>query len=188
MITSAFLHAGLVHLAFNGLLLWQLGQMLERGLGRATFVGVTLSGLAGGSFGVIGLSWLVLATPVGALPVAARFLGAGPLSLTVGASGAVFGLMGAVLIVHRRRGISPWATSEGSMVGALVLLNLVLTFAIPSISVGGHVGGLLGGAAATMMATQGSRGGAAFRAITLALVLLVASTVIARAIVRTLLA
>ena len=188
LLTSAFLHGGLVHLAFNGLLLWRLGQMLEPAFGRGTFLGVTLSGLAGGSLGIVGLSWLVVATPVGSLPFAAGFLGAGPLSLTVGASGAVFGLMGAVLVLHRRRGVSPWATSDGSAVGALVLLNLVLTFAVPSISVGGHVGGLLGGAAAALLADQGPRRGGAVRVTTFALGLLGASIVLARAIVRTLLA
>jgi membrane associated rhomboid family serine protease len=62
--------------------------------------------------------------------------------------------MGALLVMFRRRGIDPWATTEGSAVGALVLLNLVLTFAVPSISVGGHVGGLLGGGAAAFLLSR----------------------------------
>jgi membrane associated rhomboid family serine protease len=182
LITSAFLHGGLVHLAFNGLLLWRLGLMLEPRLGAATFLGLTASGLAGGALGIVGLSWLVVATPVGTVPIAAGLLGAGPFTITVGASGAVFGLMGAVLVLLRRRGIDPWATSEGSTVGALVLLNLVLTFAVPSISVGGHVGGLLGGAAAaTLVGTQRRPGPAdAARTLGLAALLLVAAVAVAR--------
>jgi membrane associated rhomboid family serine protease len=188
LVTSAFLHGGLVHLAFNGLLLWRLGQMLEPGLGAATFLGVTASGLAGGSLGVISLSWLVVATPIGSVPTVVGLLGANPFTITVGASGAVFGLMGAVLVLLRRRGIDPWATSEGSMVGALVLLNLVLTVAIPSISLGGHVGGLLGGAAAAALVGQRrSRGAAdALRTSLFALALLVAAAAVARSVVTAL--
>ena len=188
LITSAFLHGGLVHLAFNGLLLWRLGLMLEPRLGAATFLGLTASGLAGGALGIVGLSWLVVATPLGTLPLAAGLLGAGPFTITVGASGAVFGLMGAVLVLLRRRGIDPWATTEGSTVGALVLLNLVLTFAVPSISVGGHVGGLLGGAAAALLVGTQRRPGTADAARTLGLaaLLLVAAVAVARDIVRVL--
>lgn len=187
LITSAFLHGGLIHLAFNGLLLWRLGQMLEPALGPATFLGVTASGLAGGGLGVVGLSWLVVATPLRSLPAAAGLLGAGPVTITVGASGAVFGLMGAVLVLLRRRGIDPWATYEGSTVGALVLLNLVLTFAVPSISVGGHVGGLLGGAtAATLVGLRRRPRADALRTLGLSVLLLAAAVMLAQDLVRTL--
>jgi len=182
LITSAFLHGGLVHLAFNGLLLWRLGQMLEPLVGPGTFLGLAASGMAGGSLGVVGLSWIVVATPLGSFPAAGWVLGAGPLTITVGASGAVFGLMGAVLVLLRRRGIDPWSTSEGSAVGALVLLNLVLTFAVPSISVGGHVGGLIGGGAAAALVTS-RRGGDTLRTVGLAAVLLVIATLVARQVV-----
>jgi len=159
LVTSAFLHAGLLHLAFNSILLWRLGQMLEPAFGPGSFLGLAASGLAGGSLGVVGLSWLVVATPLGTSAAARWVLGAGPTSITVGASGAVFGLMGAVLVLLRRRGVSPWATEEGSMVAALVVLNLVLTFALPAISVGGHVGGLLAGGGAAMLLGQRRAGG-----------------------------
>ena len=187
LVTSAFLHGGLIHLAFNGLLLWRLGQLLEPALGPATFLGVTASGLAGGGLGVVGRSWLVVATPLRSMPAAAGLLGAGPVTITVGASGAVFGLMGAVLVLLRRRGIDPWATYEGSTVGALVLLNLVLTFVVPSISVGGHVGGLLGGAAAAALVGLRRRPHIdALRTLGLAVLLLGAAVVVARDLVRTL--
>lgn len=199
LITSAFLHAGFLHLAFNGILLWRLGQMLEPAVGPGAFLGLAASGMAGGSLGVVGLSWLVVATPISALPAAGWVLGAGPTTVTVGASGAVFGLMGVVLVLLRRRGISARATEEGSMVAGLVILNLVLTFAVPSISVGGHVGGLLAGGGAAMLLRDRDRpqGRARDRtrrgltrdaAMTLALatVLLGAATFIARDVVRVL--
>ena len=151
LVTSAFLHAGFLHLAFNGILLWRLGQMIESTVGAGTFLGIAASGVAGGSLGVVGLSWLVVATPLREVPAAGWILGAGPTSITVGASGAVFGLMGAFLVLLRRRGVDPWATPDGSMVVALVLLNLALTFVVPSISLGGHVGGLLAGSTAALL-------------------------------------
>ena len=85
-------------------------------------------------------------------------------------------------VLLRRRGVDPWSTSDGSTVGALVLLNLVLTFAIPSISVGGHLGGLLGGGAAAALVTS-RRGGDTLRTVVLALALLLASTLIAQQVV-----
>lgn len=182
LVTSAFLHGGLVHLAFNGLLLWRLGQLLEPMVGPGTFFGLTASGMAGGGLGVVGLSWLAVATPLDAFPAVGWLLGAGPLSNTVGASGAVFGLMGAVLVLLRRRGVDPWRTTEGSTVGALVLLNLVLTFAVPSISVGGHVGGLIGGGSAAAL-VRSRRSSDALRTIGLAVLLLVAATFLARQVV-----
>jgi membrane associated rhomboid family serine protease len=157
--------------------------MLELMVGPGTFLGLAASGMAGGGLGVVGLSWVVVATPLGVLPATGWLLGAGPLTITVGASGAVFGLMGAVLVLLRRRGIDPWSTSEGSMVGALVLLNLVLTFAVPTISVGGHVGGLLGGGAAAALVTTHRRG-ATVRTVGFAVLLLVLATLVAQQVVR----
>lgn len=138
LVTGGFLHANLLHIGFNGYLLWQLGGMMEPSLGRARFLGVYAAGLAGGSAGVVLLSWE---------------------QSTLGASGAVFGLMGAAMVLLRRRGVDPWRTS----IGSLVLLNLVLTFVIPGISVGGHLGGLGGGAlaAVTLAASDGRRSSAA---------------------------
>lgn len=120
MISSGFLHANLIHIGFNMWVLYQLGQVLEPVLGRLRFGLVYGAAMLTGSFGVLLLS---------------------PDDLTVGASGAVFGLMGAAVAVFRSRGINPFDTGLG---GAIVL-NLAFTFAIPGISIGGHVGGLIGG-------------------------------------------
>jgi membrane associated rhomboid family serine protease len=121
--TSAFLHAGLIHIGFNMLLLWQLGNMLEPALGRVRFGLVAFTALVSASLGVLLLS---------------------PDSLTVGASGIVFGLMGAAFLSMRARGVDPMQSG----IGGLIVINLLLTFAIPGISIGGHLGGLAGGAVA----------------------------------------
>ena len=121
LLKSGFVHYGLLHLAFNMLLLWQFGSMLEPALGRVRFVALYFVALLGGSFGAVYLS---------------------PDALTAGASGAVFGMVGAAAIGLRQRGLSVW----DSGVGGLLVVNLVLTFVIPNISIGGHVGGLVGGA------------------------------------------
>jgi membrane associated rhomboid family serine protease len=125
LVTAGFLHGGLLHIGFNGYLLWMLGQMLEPALGRARFSALFAAGLLGGSAGALALTWT---------------------APTIGASGAVFGLMGAAMVGMRVRGVNPMQTS----IGSLVVLNLVLTFVLPGISIGGHVGGLLGGALAAL--------------------------------------
>lgn len=121
-ITSGFLHSGAFHLMFNMWALYQLGRALERHLGAATFGALYALGLAGGSLGVVAL--------------------ASPSTLTVGASGAIFGLMGALVAFDLLSGRNPM---DGG-VGTVVLLNLGITFLVPGISIGGHVGGLVAGA------------------------------------------
>ena len=120
LITSGFLHANLIHIGFNMWVLYQLGRLLEPALGRVRFGLIYLVSMLSGGFGVLLMS---------------------PNGLTVGASGAVFGLMGAAVAVFRSRGINAFDTG----LGGVIVLNLVFTFAIPGISIGGHVGGLIGG-------------------------------------------
>ena len=122
VVSSAFLHDGLFHIGFNMYALWILGPLLERALGRVRFVVLYVVALLGGAFGVLLVD---------------------PLQFTVGASGAVFGLMGATLVLQRAAGFSIWQTPLAPVLG----INLLLTFGIPQISIGGHVGGLVAGAA-----------------------------------------
>ena len=127
LVTAGFIHFGIIHIGFNMLLLYQLGQLLEPALGRVRFALLYIAALLGGSAGA------VLIEQQG---------------LHGGASGAVFGLMAAAAVGLRHRGINPLATS----IGPLLLINLLLTFSIPGISIGGHVGGIIaGGAAAYVM-------------------------------------
>jgi membrane associated rhomboid family serine protease len=122
LVTSGFMHVNLLHVGFNCLLLWQLGSLLEPALGRVRFGLLYVAALLAGAVGVLLLD---------------------PLALTAGASGAVFGLMGAAVVGLRSRGVNPMQTG----LGGLLVINLVLTFAVPGISIGGHLGGLAGGAA-----------------------------------------
>jgi membrane associated rhomboid family serine protease len=119
VVTSGFLHYDILHIGFNMVLLWWLGSMLEPALGRVRFAVLYLGALLAGSLGVLLLD---------------------PRALTGGASGAVFGLMGAAFLFQRQRGIDPMQTG----IGGLIVVNLLLSFR-PGVSIGGHVGGLVGG-------------------------------------------
>jgi membrane associated rhomboid family serine protease len=120
LITGGFLHASPAHLAFNMFALYSLGVGLERVLGSFRFVLAYASCLLAGSFGALLVS---------------------PNALTVGASGAVFGLFGILLAFQLSRGIPLGETR----LGLVLAINLGFTFLIPGISIGGHLGGLVGG-------------------------------------------
>lgn len=127
LITSGFLHYGIIHLGFNMYLLYLLGQMLEPTLGRVRFLLVYFASLLGGSAGVLLLE---------------------PNALTAGASGAVFGLMGMAFVGSYLHGANPLNTS----IGTLLMLNLFLTFMLRDrISVGGHLGGAIAGAVCAVL-------------------------------------
>jgi membrane associated rhomboid family serine protease len=119
LVTAMFLHASILHIAFNMYALWVIGRPVEQYLGTARYVGLYfVSGLAGSA---------------GALLQS-------PFTPVLGASGAIFGILGAMMILE-------WQVT-GSLAGqaaALVAINLGLSFVIPGISWGGHVGGLIGG-------------------------------------------
>ena len=134
IVTGGFLHAGLLHLGFNMFALYFLGFLLEPAIGPWRFVAVYFVSLLGGAFGALLLD---------------------PLELTVGASGAVFGLMAAGFIVARNRGLDDLA----SQIGFFVIINLVFTFSISNISIGGHIGGLIAGGLAAMAIAVGERRG-----------------------------
>jgi membrane associated rhomboid family serine protease len=129
LITGGFLHdpTNPLHIFFNMYILYWLGTMLEPVLGHVRFAALYFASLLAGAFGA---------------------LVAAPHSLTVGASGAVFGLMAAAFIFQRARGVDPWRSG----LGPVILFNLALPFLFPNlnISIGGHVGGLIGGAVAAL--------------------------------------
>jgi membrane associated rhomboid family serine protease len=121
LVTSGFMHFGIIHIAFNMYFLYVLGPMLEPALGRINYLLLYFASLLGGSLGVI-------------------LLDSG--GITAGASGAVFGLLAAATVGLWRRGVNPFTTG----IGTTLLLNLFITFAIPGISIGGHIGGAIAGA------------------------------------------
>jgi membrane associated rhomboid family serine protease len=126
LLTAGFLHYGPLHLLLNMYVLYILGGMLEPAIGKLRFALIYFVSLLAGSFGAVLLT---------------------PYASTAGASGAIFGLMGAAFMLMRSRGINPMQSG----LGVLILLNLGITFLIPGISIGGHLGGLVGGAVAGLL-------------------------------------
>jgi membrane associated rhomboid family serine protease len=119
LITATFLHYGPLHLGLNMLVLWFIGPPLEEYFGHWRYLLVYLvSGLAGSAGALV---W-------------------SPSALTVGASGAIWGIMGAALVLEGRR-----IYVFGGQAMGLVVFNLIITLVIPGISIGGHIGGLIGG-------------------------------------------
>jgi membrane associated rhomboid family serine protease len=133
---------------------------------------------------VVLLSWLWAATPLADLPVIGNVVTSHPGIPTIGASGAVFALMGAAMAGLRNRGVNPWRTD----IGGLVLLNLGITFFVPGISVGGHIGGLLGGVLAGKLLMVGAedRRAAAIRVGAIGVAMLVVAVVVGRLILNAL--
>jgi len=132
VITGGFLHGNLIHLGMNMFVLWIFGPTLERTVGHLQFALVYMTALVAGSFGALLLE---------------------PFIPTVGASGAIYGLFGLFLVLQRRTGVDPWASGILPLLG----INLLLTFAIPGISIGGHLGGLAGGALAGLIVVESLR-------------------------------
>ncbi len=131
-LTSAFAHsrAGVTHIAFNMFALWSLGRGMELSLGRARFAALYLiSALAGG----VGFVLLSMPPSIGNPGGTNWYVG------MVGASGAVFGLFGALVVLYRHAGIN-----MGSL-GVVLLLNAVISFAVPNVAWQGHLGGFLAG-------------------------------------------
>lgn len=131
LITSAFLHAGPLHLGLNMLALWWFGTPVEAFLGRWRYLLVYLvSGLAGSAGALV----------------------ASPDAVTVGASGAIFGILGSALVLERQR-----LNVLGGSALAIIVINIIFTLTIPGISIGGHLGGLAGGATATLVLSHFGR-------------------------------
>lgn len=132
LVTATFLHAGALHLLLNMFALASLGPALETALGRLRFAALYLLSALGGSV--------------------AGFVLAPPTTLSVGASGAIFGLFGAYYVVVRALG-----GNTGSIVG-LLAVNLVITFALPFIDWRAHLGGLVTGAVVAVVLARAPRG------------------------------
>ena len=159
LITSAFLHGGLIHIVANMLALLQVGPYLEAALGRTRFLALYLVSALGGS--------------------AASMLLSDPTSLSVGASGAIFGLFGALFVVVRRLG------GDTGAITTIIAINTVIGFVVPIIDWRAHLGGLVTGAlvaAAFAYAPRAQRTAVHVGACVLALGL-IAAVVLARAAV-----
>jgi membrane associated rhomboid family serine protease len=119
LVTAMFLHESLLHIGFNMYALFVIGRVVEQYLGTARYIGLYfVSGLAGSAVALL----------------------QSPTTPVLGASGAIFGILGAMLILE-------WQLT-GSLRGqaaVLIVINLVISFVVPGISWGGHVGGLIGG-------------------------------------------
>ena len=137
MITAMFLHGSLVHLVVNMVMLYWIGSPVEQAVGHLRFLLIYfVSGLCGSA---------------GALMLT------DPNAITVGASGAIFGILGAALVYERQR-----TFVLGGSALSIIVINLVLTFAIPNISIGGHIGGLIGGAGCGLALSRMGRVHAAY--------------------------
>jgi membrane associated rhomboid family serine protease len=135
LVGAAFLHANLIHLALNMFFLWIVGAPVEEAIGRARFALLYLVSGLGGSAGALLLS---------------------PEAVTVGASGALFGILGAALVFERQR-----TYVLGGSALTLVILSVILTFR-PGISIGGHLGGFAAGALAALALSRLGRAHAAY--------------------------
>lgn len=121
LLFSGFLHDGILHILFNMVFLYIMGRMLEPAIGRLNFVVVYFVSLLAGSFGALLFQ---------------------PDIPTIGASGALFGILGALIVVAYYRGISIWQSG----LGLTLVINVVFSLSVQGISIGGHLGGLVGGA------------------------------------------
>jgi membrane associated rhomboid family serine protease len=124
MITSAFIHNGIMHVMFNGYSLWVLGNLIERVVGPARFLLVFTVSVITGCLAVMVLS---------------------PESLTVGASAGIFGLFSALFLINRGFG------SNNVSLLAIIGLNLAIGFIVPGIAWEAHIGGLIGGLVTTLV-------------------------------------
>ena len=157
LLTAAFLHYGPIHLGLNMLALWWIGRPLEAYLGSVRFLLLYLvSGLAGSAGALI----------------------ASPNGITVGASGAIFGILGAAIVLERQG-----TYVLGGSALPLLIVNLAFTFAVPGISIGGHLGGAIGGALSILVLSRFGKGSAAYSRIDfLSIVSLVAIGVVSVAV------
>jgi membrane associated rhomboid family serine protease len=147
ILTSGFIHYGVLHIAFNMYALYIFGPALETRFGHARFALLYLAALLIGSFGALLVS---------------------PDAATAGASGAIFGLVGALIAVTQAERIP----IQNSPIFGYAIVALLFTFTFSGISVGGHLGGLAGGYVAGWLLELSLRRGLSFAATLAPLVLL----------------
>ncbi len=131
LVTSGFVHDGILHIGVNMLSLYWIGMVLEPAIGHVNFAVVYFVSLLAGSFGAL------LFQP--GVP-------------TVGASGAIFGVFGALIVVAYHRGIPIWQSG----LGFVLVLNLIFSVTFAGISIGGHLGGLAAGLICGEILVQGT--------------------------------
>jgi membrane associated rhomboid family serine protease len=155
LLTAGFLHASFFHIAFNMYALYFLGRLLEPSLGHVRFLALYFASLLAGSFGAVLLD---------------------PQTPVVGASTAIFGLLGAAILIGHNRGMDVMASG----LGPILLINLLITF-FPgfNISIGGHVGGLIGGVLAALAIEAFAKRRSPAAAVLVCTVIAVASVVAA---------
>lgn len=129
LLTSGFLHDGFLHVLFNMWFLYVMGRILEPVVGRVNFLVIYFVSLLAGSFGALLFE---------------------PQAPTVGASGACFGILGALIVIAHFRRISIWQSG----LGLTLVINVVFSLSVPGISIGGHIGGLIGGAICGLLIVQ----------------------------------
>ena len=145
LLTSGFLHAGIIHIGFNMYMLYILGGALERYAGSFKMVAIYIASILGGSAGALVVDQIT-----------------GKHAATVGASGGVFGLMAALLVLERSKGVS----LLGGGIGGVLVINLLFTFTFPGISIGGHLGGIVAGALTAFVLSGYGRGHLAYGKLT----------------------
>jgi membrane associated rhomboid family serine protease len=133
LITSGFVHVSIFHIGFNMVLLFFMGRLLEPAIGTLRFVVLYFVALLAGSFVALWFS---------------------PDAVSAGASGAIFGLLGATFVIARGRNMNAVAGE----IGFLIVFNLIYSFAAAGISIGAHVGGLVSGVLCGLLIIAGERG------------------------------
>lgn len=157
LVTNAFLHGSFLHIFFNMLMLWWFGRPLEALLGRARFAAIFFVSILAGSAGALLLT--------------------DPFQATIGASGAVFGILGAGIVLERQR-----INVFGGAALLIAAFNLALGFVLTNVSIGGHIGGLIAGALCIIALGAFGKGHAVYGRFTLvsaaALVAIAAASVV----------
>ncbi|HVW47756.1 MAG TPA: rhomboid family intramembrane serine protease [Solirubrobacterales bacterium] len=133
IVTSGFVHVSIMHIGFNMLLLYFMGRLLEPAIGWLRFTVLYFVCLIAGSFVALWFS---------------------PDTVSAGASGAIFGVLGATFVIARGRQMEAIA----GQIGFLIIFNLIFTFAESGISIGAHVGGLVAGVLCGLLIVASEQG------------------------------